>query len=165
MKKLIVTTFTLVAAAAAIAHDGPTFNLKDPTIRPGSTVRNDLATGSSIPFDKGYRDLTPEQKAFVKSEYEGMGPDDEPPFPIRGNARIFAGISEVAQTRQAAGKLVMTVLVDADGVGKSVKVFETPEPGTAKGVAFILLNEKYKPALCKGQPCEQEYLVEVALTK
>ena len=63
MKKRIITIFMLAAAAAAKAHEGPTFNLKDPTIRPGSTARNDWATGSDIPFDKGYRELTQEQQA------------------------------------------------------------------------------------------------------
>ena len=163
MKKLTVSFFLLAAAAAAVAQDSPSYRLKDPTIQPGSTVRLEIAGDSAVPFNAAYHELTPEQQAFVKSQYEGMGPDDEPPYPLRGRVAMFKAMREVVLTRQAFGVVEMSVLVGADGAGKSVKIYKTPEPGTAKAVAFILLNQKYKPALCKGQPCEQEFPLSVDL--
>jgi len=166
MKKITLTCLLLAAAAAANAQsEAATFNLKSAEEHTGSHIKRDVGHNSRLPFDKSYNELTPEQQSIVKSNYETMGPGDEPPYPVKGLAPLYRAASQAVSARHEHGLLEMSVVVGADGEGKSVKVYQTPDQETAKAVAIAMMHEKYKPALCKGQPCEQEFLLKANLSK
>ena len=45
-----------------------------------------LIMRGALPYDRSYEQLTPEQKAVVRAEYDSVGPNDEPPYPKYGLA-------------------------------------------------------------------------------
>jgi hypothetical protein len=140
------------------------YDMKQEQAPVGSLIRRTAATGP-IPFDKPYRELTEEQKNSLKSVYENMGQEDEPPYPIKGIKRIMKAFSTIGEKLQAEGVVHMLVDVDSAGTATSVSVLKTPDPEIAQYMANVLMLEKYKPAICKGQPCAQQYNFEMKYTR
>lgn len=154
MRKLLLV---LMLGAAFTAHaDDDKFRMKADQADTGSHLKRDTAI-SSLPFDKTYEQLTEAQKNQLRGVYEHMGPADEPPFPVHGLKHLFKGLEEVQRRLAVRGRLDVRVMVGPDGEPQDVKIYETPDPDLAKAVAFLLLKEKYKPALCEGKPCSQEF--------
>jgi hypothetical protein len=180
MKKIIVSTIALAClqqlacaqegtstAAAAAAHetgpenvDKPGYNLMRDQAFLGSHIRRAAATGS-IPFDKTYAELSEVQKNSLKAVYESMGPEDEPPYPIKGVKKIMKAFVTIGDKLQAEGKVHLLVDVDSKGNATSVSALKAPDPEIARYMANVLMVEKYKPAVCAGQPCAQQYNFEM----
>jgi hypothetical protein len=72
----------------------------------------------AITFDKRYSELTAEQKDRLKSQYERMGPEDEPPFPINGLGPIYTAIAAAQQKLMIEGAL--SVAVEVNSLGEAV---------------------------------------------
>ncbi|MES2261177.1 MAG: hypothetical protein V4724_21890 [Pseudomonadota bacterium] len=128
----------------------------------GSSIRRE-SSYSTLPFDKPYRELSEEQQRVVKAEYVSMGEGDEPPFPAKGTAHLFRALHEGNRKLKDAGVLHLAAVVDATGAVTEVKIYETPSQEMARFMAGVLSLEQYKPALCKGVPCTQEYSFKVSL--
>lgn len=126
----------------------------------GSNIKRDGIT-SRLPYDKTYAELSEKDKAVVRSVYPDMKADDEPPFPARGFKQIYKTIMEITDKRPVEGHLDIAILVDENGNGKSVKVYASPDAEVTKIVAMMMMQEKYKPALCNGQSCVQEFPFEM----
>jgi hypothetical protein len=56
-----------------------------------------------------------------------------------------------------SGALTLAVNVNAAGKAVSVEVLRSPDMQMAKLVATVLMLQAYKPAICKGSPCEMQY--------
>ncbi len=147
------------ASAASRAQDqsAPRYSLKQDQADTGSNIRRDVVAGSVIPLDKRYSELTPEQQAFVKSQYEQLGPNDEPPFPIDGLGPIYKAIAAAQQKLLVSGNLTVAVEVNNQGEATSVSVLRSPDPQMVKFVASVLMLQKYKPASCGGIPCKMQF--------
>lgn len=130
--------------------------------RTGSHLRRDAARGS-IPFDKTYAQLTDEQKAIVRAPYESMAPDDEPPFPKYGLKRVYEAIVQIRRRVHIEGQFDAGVMVGPDGKASEVRVYKSPDPEVTKIFANLLVLQEYKPPLCHGVPCSQEYAFRVDL--
>ncbi|KQV79767.1 hypothetical protein ASD15_17180 [Massilia sp. Root351] len=124
--------------------------------RTGTNILHDLIV-SPLPYNKTYAQLSPDDKRMLRGLYEHMGPDDEPPFPLRGYKTIFKALSEIQGKMLVVGELDIAVMVDANGEGSSVTIYKAPDPEIARVVATLMMLEKYKPALCSGKPCEQAF--------
>jgi hypothetical protein len=146
----------LLPASIALAQTKETYTMKEDQARVGSNLRRENIF-AQVPPEKNYGDLTEEQKNQVKSAYASMGPDDEPPYPIGGPGASLKAAVEIVQRLQSTGMIDIGVTINASGKPESIKVYETPDAATAKAVATVLVMQKYKPAMCKGQPCTQEY--------
>jgi hypothetical protein len=135
----------------------PIYFLKQsiPTI--GSNIPRRVTSTSRIPLNRRYADLTPEEQDVVKSEYEAMRPLDEPPFPENGLLPLFEAMREIQRKLLAEGDLTMFVDVDAKGEATSVSVIKSPDARLTQAMASILMAVKYKPAVCKGQPCGMSF--------
>jgi hypothetical protein len=160
---LALAAFLPLSALAQPADQKPEYKLKSDTPHTGTHLRHNLAV-SRLPYDKTYTQLSDEDKHMLRSLYENMGPDDEPPFPLRGYKAIFKALSVIQQKMLVSGKLDIAVIVDANGEGTSVKIYSSPDPEIARVVATLMMIEKYKPAMCSGQPCEQEFPLKVNFT-
>ena len=57
----------------------------------------------------------------------------------------------------AQGDLTMFVEVNEQGEATAVSVLKSPDPKLTQAVAAVLMLTKYKPALCRGQPCGMGY--------
>lgn len=138
---------TRPAAPMAEGH----FTLKgDATV--GSLARQ--AVWGSVPFDKSYAELTPEQQALVKQPYKALEEGDEPPYPIKGLQPIYNWLKQAQDKVKVVGDLRLDVLVGKDGNPVSVTTIGAPSPEIAKFATLVVFKEKYKPAICHGAPCE-----------
>ena len=55
--------------------------------------------------------------------------------------------------------------VDAAGKATAAHVYSTPGKNTSDYMTAVLLRERYKPALCAGTPCAQQYLFTAQWSK
>jgi hypothetical protein len=150
----------VLAASAAHAEE---YRLKSAEPVTGTLIKRDAAIGG-LPFNKPYADLSDEDKARIRGIYEHMAPDDEPPFPLRGFTRLFRQIEVLQRKLRVNGMLDMSVVVGADGLGQTVNVYQSPDDELARSVSYLLMQEKFKPALCHGQPCSQEFPFRINFT-
>lgn len=149
-------------ASTAVAQDAtPRYGLRQQEPDTGTHIRREFISGSVIPLDKRYAELTVEQQRLFKSQYEEMDADDEPPFPAEGLRRIYQRIGDAQQKLGVFGPLSAAVQVDSAGQATSVQVFRSPDPGMTQVVAMILMLEAYKPARCAGQPCAMQFPVRL----
>lgn len=157
-----------LAVAAALAWTGAagaeesSYAFKDQP-RTGSHIRRTVAF-APIPFDKRYADLSEAQKSTVRAAYERMGADDEPPFPANGLNPVFRMLARLDKLAMRPGPIKASVAVDPAGTPLSVRVLTAPNGELGDYVAKLLLEQRYKPALCGGQPCGQDFLLAATLT-
>jgi hypothetical protein len=116
---------------------------------------------ASLPFDSTYAALTTEQKEVLFDSYERLAPGDEPPYPLYGVRHLIKPLISYAEITQLAGTLEATVDVDAKGDAVSVTVYKSPDYQTARIVSGAMALEKYKPAMCEGQPCNMKYVLQL----
>jgi hypothetical protein len=110
-----------------------------------------------VPPDKPYAELTPAQKDVVRSAYPALDPGDEPPYPLHGPKELFLALSKISGELWVRGTLRLYVLVGADGTATSVTAIGSPDPELVPLAATAAMQQKYKPAVCDGQPCAMIY--------
>jgi hypothetical protein len=110
-----------------------------------------------LPVAAGYEQLTAEQKAIVRADYENLPAGDEPPYPVGGLAGIRKELSKAQDKMKSDGPVTLLVTVDASGTPKSVAVYESPDINATKVTTFAVMNAKYKPGKCGGVACRMDY--------
>ena len=150
---LIVIGWFVAFAMNAAAADEATFSLRETDPHSGTRINRRTVESGRLPFNRAYADLTVEQKEIVRNWYEGLAPDDEPPYPRSGLGPIYQRIGDAQRTLQAKGSARLDVEIDSKGVAQSVKVYESPDPNVTKLVAAVLMQADYKPGRCAGLPC------------
>lgn len=123
----------------------------------GSHILRDEVSRIPVPIDKSYAQLTVAEKRRVKSAYEPMAEDDEPPYPLHGLRTILETTEKLQNRLLVSGALTLAVNVNPSGKAVSVEVLRSPDIQMAKAVATILMLQAYKPAICKGSPCDMQY--------
>jgi hypothetical protein len=151
---MLVRAAVLMVPAAVFAQT--MYGIKESDPKVGTRVRVEIVR-SPIPFDKKFDELTPEQMQVLRSKYNELGANDEPPFPVEGMQGIGKEIARLEAAKQFHGPLVMTVKVDEKGDGKTVAVYKSPDDDFAHSVAVVLMMSKYKPAKCSGKPCAMDF--------
>jgi hypothetical protein len=139
----------------------PHYVMRDEAPPTGSILPRPEGAGFPIPVDRRYDQLTPEQKAVVHSWYEHVEPGDEPPFPADGLAPLYDTIRLGQQKLKVRGDLEVAVTVGSGGDAIDVQVLKSPSTEMTEFAASILLMTKYKPAVCKGQPCRMQFPVSI----
>ena len=114
-------------------------------------------TSGAIPLNRRYSELTRDQQAILKSRYEAIAENDEPPFPVDGLEPLFAAISKGQQKSLAQGVMEIQVEIDANGDAKAARVFQSPDADLTRFAASVLMLSKYKPGVCAGTPCAMAY--------
>lgn len=162
---IAITLSPAPALAQAVASPSG-FTLKDERPDTGSNILRDRVSGSALPYDKRYAELTPEQQRILKSAYVEMGEGDEPPFPLEGLGPLYTAIAKANQLAGAAvGKLEMDVFIDEAGQPTKVELVKSPDTRLATHVATIAMLTRFKPALCKGQPCAMGFPISILFTR
>jgi len=166
MKLLFTTLATaalLVCAAMPTAAQEKTeqHSLKDDEARTGSKFRRSVIKSGGIPFNLTYEQLSEEQKNMLKSRYESMGPNDEPPFPEKGRLAMMKEVYEAQKVLDVRGTMTLLANVDAQGKATAVRVVESVDPRMDMYVAGILIRTKFKPARCNGVPCAQDFVFDM----
>ena len=154
------------AAAAGAVAAGERFKMKSDDASVGSNLRHDIATSNGVPFDKGYADMTPAQQALVRARYVLLDDGDEPPYPLGGVQQQFKWVTQAADKLDGpTGRLRLLVQVDSTGKASAVSLFETPDRKLGEVATMMLLETKYKPAICAGKPCAMAYPFELTLNR
>jgi len=163
MLRFSMATLLLALAATSAAQDAPAkrYSLKEDSSYFGTRVRRDVVEDSRVALDKPYDQLSADEQAYWKSQYEGIGPNDEPPFPRYGLKRIYAAIAEIQRKLRVEGKLAIFVAVDATGKATSVEVIASPDRDVTRYVSQVLVLESFRPASCGGMPCAMQFPLRV----
>jgi hypothetical protein len=130
----------------------------------GTMIERSVITGGRVPADKSYAELSPEQQRMVKADYANLGAADEPPYPLNGLRAISQRIANADVSANVDGELVMQVDVSSSGDATSVTAVHSPNARIASVAAAALQREKYKPAICHGQPCAMPFVYHVELS-
>lgn len=154
-----IITFMLLAACGLAQAQQTEYELKRDTPPTGSRMRI-AGAKSSIPFDQPWEKLSREQQAEIMAPYESMGPGDEPPYPLNGTRKIWNAFVKASDHMHVHGHVRIIVEVNAEGKATSAQVYATPDERITKYVASVMMNERYKPARCKGQPCAQQFMFD-----
>lgn len=134
------------------------------------SVKGDAPTGShiprevvkwTIPLDKTYEELNESELATVRSPYEGLSPAEDPPFPAEGMRNIAEKIYEAQKKLNVRGELFVVANIDAEGNVKGISVYSSPDKKMTQFAALLLMETKFKPGSCSGNPCDMEYLLNV----
>lgn len=120
-------------------------------------------------LDQAWEALTAVQKAAERAQYQTLEPGDDPPYPAKGLHPIVNAVSRLAQEADAFdGTLRVEVLVGADGKAKQIDTFDRPAlidsskmDMLVKGIADVMMVETYKPAMCRGEPCNMVYQLAI----
>jgi len=112
----------------------------------------------ALPNDRSYAQLSPEQKAVLRAEYDSVGPNDEPPYPKYGLSEVADAVARMPVRAPIDGEVVLTVRVDERGDAKSVSIYKSPDGRLSNVIAATLTRTKFKPGLCEGRPCAMDYV-------
>jgi hypothetical protein len=143
------------------AATAPSYSLKQDDARVGTNIRQRIVSDADVPLHLGYAQMTPEQRQRIDAGFPTLEEGDEPPYPIGGMKRFYALMSEAIGTYEAQGPLYVQVLVGADG--RPVSVTSKGLEGQVTGekmryfAALAAMSLAYKPALCRGKPCEMRF--------
>jgi hypothetical protein len=164
---LALAGVTLVVSAvfAEQTNDKTQYTIKQDRPSLGTSMKKVIVFTGTIPLDKTYDQLTTEEQNTLKENYENMPAGDEPPFPLSGLMPIYKAIGRAHEDLRLKykGKLVMYVLVDSEGNPKSVSVETSPFPSITQATAYVLMLQKFKPAVCSGKPCSMQFPVTAEL--
>jgi hypothetical protein len=159
LKSLIpALALALLPAGAAVAQSSASTAAYAP--RTGEA----LPPGAAYPMKKKFDSLSPAERAALRALYDGMPEKDEPPFPQTGLAPIMSEVAELAGIAKVTGLVSIFVNVDASGNATGVRVMKAPNIDVAKAISFILVQAKYKPAMCNGAACAMEFPFRFNLT-
>ncbi len=117
----------------------------------------DAAYGSLVPYTKGYRELTDEQKQVVRSDFPLLQDDEDPPYPLHGPQAIIRAMTQMPQSIARAGVTYLNVKIGADGTPLEVTIVRAPTPEVGNSAGSVLLLSKFTPARCAGKPCAMIY--------
>ena len=150
-------------------HEGRVAGLAETQISKERYAIKEQATGTHLgrtavngylPPSATWDALTAAQKNTVRAQYPALEADDEPPFPARGLGPLFGAVSQInAKLGSGSGYLGANVLVGKDGQAIRVTTYGQPSAQLVKAVSTLMMIERYKPALCRGEPCEMIYPV------
>jgi hypothetical protein len=162
---VVLVLAVLLAPAGWAADERPRYSLKQDEPNTGTNIKRSVAYGSVIPLDKRYGELSSEQQGYLRSQYESLGENDEPPFPVDGMGPITKAIVAGQGKFLVRGDINVAVDVNSQGEAVSVSVLKSPDAEMTKFVATILMLEKYKPARCNGTPCAMQFPLRFTFEK
>jgi hypothetical protein len=124
----------------------------------GDAYLDRVVMRGALPYDRSYEQLSPEQKAVLRAEYDSVGPKDEPPYPKYGLSDVADAVARMPRRAPLEGEVILTVRVDESGDAKSVSIYKTPDARLSNLVALMLTRSKFKPGVCEGRPCAMDYV-------
>ena len=129
-----------------------------------SAVAAESAGLASLPRSVSYEQLTPAQKDIVRSGYEALPAEDEPPYPIGGTGSLLRPLLYSAHHIHMTGWVDAIAEVGPDGVVRSVSLYKSPDPVViTPTLTQLLMLQKFKPGTCKGSPCAMSFALRVNL--
>lgn len=125
----------------------------------GTRIKRTVVSGSNLPFDLRYDQLSPDQRQYFHSLYERVADGDEPPYPLNGLKDIYGPLSAAQRKLLVEGDLDITATVGSDGAVQRVSVHKAPSKAMGDFASKMLMATPFKPARCSGQPCRMDFPV------
>lgn len=119
----------------------------------GSHIRNKVVY-ASLPLDRGYDELTPDQQRLVRSYYPALDAGDAPPYPLKGGKELYRLLVALVRHLEIMDDILVYVAVDAEANVTSVTTISTIDTKYKDLISLGTGLLKYKPAQCGGQPCD-----------
>ncbi len=154
-----------LSAQGSKAEPEPIYELDEPQPLTGSILIQKQNTRSTVPLNRSYEQLSPQEKARVHDWYEYIDEGDEPPYPKNGLLPIYKAIGHARNLAPGQGELFLAVTVDPNGRAKEVQVLKSPGKEISEFVASVLLMTQYKPAVCEGKPCQMQFPLQIDFEK
>jgi hypothetical protein len=123
----------------------------------GAYWPREIARGSEVPPDVGYAELTPEQKRLIQSYYQALEEGDEPPYPLDGPAEFYKIMSRISGALRLSGDVIIYANVGPDGKVSTIGLGGLDTPDLRRYAAAGAASLRYKPAICRGQPCAMRF--------
>jgi TonB-like protein len=159
-----VSSAPVVISVAQAGDEPARYSLNQERPETGTLIPRALVTGTRIPLDKSYAELSPQQQQTLKADYANMGASDEPPFPVNGLKAVSQAIAQADVSATVEGELIMQVDVNSNGDATSVTTVRSPNVHISRIASSALQQQKYKPAVCRGQPCAMKFVYHVELS-
>ena len=156
MGRRVLQAVVLAACSMAVVAQ-PTHSLRTDEAPTGSRIRSVATAGARYPLDKPYERFSPEERAALKSRWEHIAEDDEPPFPAGGMKSLVLEFRTAAAKRQAVGITTLVAHVSPEGKVTKVDVLASVDDQLTRFIGWHLGNTKFKPAICAGQPCSMQF--------
>jgi hypothetical protein len=151
-----------VAGLAAPQVSTGRYAIKENTV--GSHIRQDRVV-AYLPLHAGWDQLTPEQKNTMRTNYRALEAGDDPPFPAKGEGPLFDAVRRInTKLGVVEGALTVHVLVGKDGKPLKVTTYGVPSQEMVSAMSQLFMLQEYKPALCRGEPCEMVYPVNFSFS-
>lgn len=155
MRHVLTAGLLCAAVTATLAADGVQHPFFGQSVDPAALRRSIPAT--PLPANKRYADLTPEERAVLKSDWLPMPESDEPPFPARGLRPLYDGLIKAQARLLVEGALSVVARVGPTGEVEELRLIQSPSPEMTQAVGAMLFDTRFKPAVCGGQACTMEY--------
>jgi Gram-negative bacterial TonB protein C-terminal len=137
------------------------FAIKEYLPRAGTSILRDALKSPRVPVNKRFAELSADERKALLGYYDNFDVANEPPFPIEGLKPVMELLVKMQNKLVDNGALRLMVTIDAAGVATAVKVIESTSPEMAKAAAGVMMYTKFKPATCRGQPCEMDFPLHV----
>lgn len=113
----------------------------------------------AIEMGKSYAELSPPDRAAVRSLFAALPDDVDPPYPVGGPVAIYRHIDGLRQrARPPQDGLAMDLVVDPTGEIERVEIVGAVDPDLARALAsFMMREQRFSPARCAGQPCTMKF--------
>jgi hypothetical protein len=160
MARLAVLAALPLCAFAQASTASYSLREADPGI--GSNVRREIGA-SSLPLGRPYGELSADERADVRSASASLAAGDEPPFAVDGFKSLPELLSRIQARLKISGELALLVQIDAQGDAQSVSVLKSPNADLQAIVGKVLIETRYKPAMCAGSPCAKDLTVTFTL--
>lgn len=155
----ILLTILLILLAPVTFAKKEVFTMKG-DVPTGTRIAPDVVT-SAIPLDKPYSELSEEQQAHVKQNYQSMPAGDTPPFPKEGLESIYQPFVDVVSATSKGGQITAVASIDKHGKAQKVAIYRTTGDTMTKAIYAVLMGAEFDPAICDGEPCAMDYLLDL----
>lgn len=116
---------------------------------------------TALPLGKTFEQLSEDERALLRDQYELLRDSDEPPFPAQGLDGIVGELAAVQARAGLKGEMYAVVAVDARGQAQSVSYLMPLAAEVQQEVREILLRAPFKPARCGAKACKMEFPLRV----
>lgn len=118
---------------------------------------------ADFPFEKSYRQFNEKQKAAYRKQWEGLGPNDHPPYPKKGSIKIYKPLIQGHAKISRGGMLRVVAQINEKGEVSEVAVYESPHQDITELAMSVMFHTKFVPGSCDGKPCKMDFPLEFKL--
>ncbi len=120
-------------------------------------------TKLGVPLNLRWEQLNDAQKAVVRGWYVDMPADDEPPYPRAGLRPVIEAVWRGQQRMLDTGDLLVVATVDGRGEVQEARAFGTLNKELVDYISRVVMQTRFKPAVCGGAPCRMDFPLNVRL--